>query len=271
MRKLTILFVLLTLSVGMWAEIPTRNVAIVEIYNGDQLLYRAFEPTSVKYLQEQVPIYEYVDLGLPSGTLWSTTNIGADSVHQVGSYFMWGGITSDVESYDWAHYPYGESEWILTKYCTQNTRGKDGFVDNITVLLPEDDAATQNRGPEWRTPTIEEWQELNNKDYIVQEAVTDYRGTGVGGVIVYKKTKEDGATYYPAMDDHIFLPGGGCYKGTLIEYNSVFYNVEYWSSTLNAGSCSMALDKKGDSGYGAGSRYFGRPIRPVYVGTGNKE
>lgn len=269
MRKLTILFATLMLCVGLWAEIPTRIVTIVEIYNGEQLLCRAFEPTSVKYLQKQIPIYEYVDLGLPSGTLWATTNIGADSVYQVGGYFMWGGITSDVESYDWAHYPYGDSEWTLTKYCTQNMRGKDGFVDSITVLLPEDDAATQNRGPEWRTPTIDEWQELNNTDYTVQEAVTDYRGTGVGGVIVYKKTKEEGATYYPAMDVHVFLPGGGYYDGTHIKYVESNSSVEYWSSTLNAGSCSMAFDKKGN-GYGAGERYFGKPVRPVYVGTSNK-
>lgn len=34
--------------------------------------------------------YEYVDLGLPSGNLWATCNIGASSQEQIGLYFAWG-------------------------------------------------------------------------------------------------------------------------------------------------------------------------------------
>jgi hypothetical protein len=34
--------------------------------------------------------HEYVDLGLPSGTLWATMNIGAESQTEFGSYFKWG-------------------------------------------------------------------------------------------------------------------------------------------------------------------------------------
>ena len=33
---------------------------------------------------------EYVDLGLPSGTLWATCNIGANSPEDYGDYFAWG-------------------------------------------------------------------------------------------------------------------------------------------------------------------------------------
>ena len=33
---------------------------------------------------------EYVDLGLPSGTLWATCNIGATKPEESGSYFAWG-------------------------------------------------------------------------------------------------------------------------------------------------------------------------------------
>lgn len=35
--------------------------------------------------------HEYVDLGLPSGTLWSTYNVGATSPYEKGHYFAWGG------------------------------------------------------------------------------------------------------------------------------------------------------------------------------------
>ena len=34
--------------------------------------------------------YDYVDLGLPSGTLWATCNIGASKPSEYGLYFQWG-------------------------------------------------------------------------------------------------------------------------------------------------------------------------------------
>lgn len=33
--------------------------------------------------------YEYVDLGLPSGTLWATCNVGANCPEEYGDYFAW--------------------------------------------------------------------------------------------------------------------------------------------------------------------------------------
>lgn len=36
--------------------------------------------------------YEYVDLGLPSGTLWCTVNVGAKEETEYGNYYSWGEI-----------------------------------------------------------------------------------------------------------------------------------------------------------------------------------
>ena len=36
---------------------------------------------------------EFVDLGLPSGTLWATKNLGASSKTDYGLYFAWGETT----------------------------------------------------------------------------------------------------------------------------------------------------------------------------------
>ena len=36
--------------------------------------------------------YEYVDLGLPSGTLWATMNVGASNPEECGDYFAWGEV-----------------------------------------------------------------------------------------------------------------------------------------------------------------------------------
>ena len=38
--------------------------------------------------------HEYVDLGLPSGTLWATCNIGADAPESYGDYYQWGEVTT---------------------------------------------------------------------------------------------------------------------------------------------------------------------------------
>ena len=38
----------------------------------------------------QVSGHDYVDLGLPSGNLWATCNLGAHKLHEHGDYFAWG-------------------------------------------------------------------------------------------------------------------------------------------------------------------------------------
>ena len=37
--------------------------------------------------------HEYVDLGLPSGTLWAKCNVGAQNETDYGLYFAWGETT----------------------------------------------------------------------------------------------------------------------------------------------------------------------------------
>lgn len=109
--------------------------------------------------------HEYVDLGLPSGTLWATMNIGAFAPYDYGDYFAWG-ETGPKPSYEWATYMwYDDGSESLTKYCTESNYGT---VDNKTELELEDDAAYVNWGPSWRTPTIEQLQELiDNCDWLM--------------------------------------------------------------------------------------------------------
>lgn len=94
--------------------------------------------------------HEYIDLGLPSGTLWATMNIGASSPEDYGDYFAWG-ETAPKDVYDWSTYKWcNGSSNTLTKYCFNSSYGNNGFVDNLTELDPEDDAATVNWGQDWR-------------------------------------------------------------------------------------------------------------------------
>ena len=104
--------------------------------------------------------HEYVDLGLPSGTLWATCNVGANSPEESGDYFAWGETTTK-DVYDWSTYRYCMgSQSTLTKYCSNASYGYNGFTDNLTTLLPEDDAATVNWGSGWCIPTAGQWGEL---------------------------------------------------------------------------------------------------------------
>jgi len=102
---------------------------------------------------------DVVDLGLPSRTLWCKYNLGVDvnnitSPNQlIGDYYAWGEIEANKPEFSWSMYKYAEhytdlSETeCLTKYCNNPQKGYNqmaktwGFTDNLTELLPEDDAA----------------------------------------------------------------------------------------------------------------------------------
>ena len=101
--------------------------------------------------------HEWVDLGLPSGTLWATCNVGASSPEEYGSYFAWG-ETEPKDVYSWITYKWCNGSYnTMTKYCASSDYGT---VDNKTELDPEDDAAYVNWGSSWRMPTLEQQQEL---------------------------------------------------------------------------------------------------------------
>ena len=81
---------------------------------------------------------------MPSGTLWATCNIGANSPEEYGDYFAWG-ETAPKDDYNWSNYKWcNGSATTFTKYCTKSSFGYNGFVDNKTELDPEDDAAYVN-------------------------------------------------------------------------------------------------------------------------------
>lgn len=51
--------------------------------------------------------HDYVDLGLPSGTLWATMNVGATSETEHGNYYMYG---MGAKTYDSTDTPYDGTE-----------------------------------------------------------------------------------------------------------------------------------------------------------------
>ena len=136
-----------------------------DLVNGDQdgdVVITVSDVTSVYNILLGLPNHEFVDLGLPSGTLWATMNVGANSPEEYGDYFAWG-ETTPKDYYDWSTYQWCMgSRSSFTKYCTDSSLGYNGFVDNKTELDPEDDAATANWGEMWRMPSDDQLYELKN-------------------------------------------------------------------------------------------------------------
>lgn len=163
--------------------------------------------------------HTYVNLGLPSGTLWATCNIGANSPEEYGDYFAWGeteGYNSGKTNFSWDTYKWCKDFGNFTKYCTENDYG---IVDNKTELDLEDDAAYVNWGPDWHMPSIEQLKELIDNDY------TNSEWTSLNGVNGYKITSKINA-------NSIFLPAAGCRSDSSLYCAGSFG--DYWSRTLYA-------------------------------------
>ena len=188
-----------------------------------------------------------VDLGLESGNLWATCNLGAYRPWDYGDYYAWG-ETETKEMYGSSNYKYwiySDVKWLdslkLTKYCHKAKYGKDGFVDSLTTLQPEDDAATAVWGTEYSTPTVDDWAELVNQCYLVY--THDYYGHK--GIIVFKaksdsdkgargennKLIDTPSESYTLSDPHIFIPFAGWRERVKGALNSGCSG-RYWSASL---------------------------------------
>ncbi len=206
-------------------------------------------------LQSSTTEHEYVDLGLPSGTLWATCNIGADIPWEYGNLFAWGDTRPGGGG--WNSYKYSNgTQNQLTKYGINSNYG---IVDNKTVLEPIDDAATANWGDGWKMPSKEQFEELINSNYTTIEWKMQY---GVNGIKITSKNN----------NKSIFMSASG-YRHA----NGQFYSGEtgyYWSRELSldsyypgCGGCYMSFGTAyaGVSGNGSGGvdRCNGLSIRPV--------
>lgn len=138
--------------------------------------------------------HKFVNLGLPSGTLWAETNVGAKSKSDIGDYYAWGELETKET------YTEENSTWANTKY-------------NYEFLLPADDVATQKWGIGVHMPSHYEAQELVDN--------CEFTWTTVKGQKGYKITGKNG--------NHIFLPAGG-YKNKS-EHRLSGLECDYWTSS----------------------------------------
>ena len=203
--------------------------------------------------------HDYVDLGLPSGTLWATCNVGANSPEEYGDYFAWG-ETEPKSDYSWSTYKWCKgSENTFTKYCLHYDYGYNGYFDELEELLPEDDAATVNWGGEWQTPEYKQYEELFNTDYTTMEwtAKTGKDGSENYGMLITSKIN----------GNSIFLPAGGMYyEGSSLEdVNNLGYYYSRFIYFPYNGEHTLAFTKFTNSGAQLvfTYRYQGLCVRPV--------
>ena len=222
-----------------------------------------------------IPTPEAVDLGLSSGIKWASFNIGASSPEGYGDYFAWAetqpyylsGYAQSISPV-WktgksAGYATGSYQWKidnhLSKYCPAdmgtywNSLYCGPTPDDKTEFSDanyEDDAARVLLGDNWRTPTIEEWEELISS--------CDWTWTTqneVNGMLVTSKVN----------DKSIFLPASGTRSGTSLSSLGTFGS--YWSSSVRLDypydAYYVFIRSDGAHNTSFDSRYHGSQIRPV--------
>ncbi len=224
-------------------------IKIFQTADVDSVTFRTNEDYCAEEDLHIIDGHKFVDLGLPSGLLWATTNIGADMAADAGDYYAWG-ATAPQSSYDWAGYKHGTSTSNFSKYNSS---------DGLITLENDDDAATALWGSSCRMPTVAEMGELLDSENCTWTWTR--RTTSAGEMIEgYKVTSVSNG-------NSIFIPAAGCrYNGDLY-YRSMFGI--YWSSTLysdDSDSTNYAYYLNFDStvhyqDYFA--RCYGRTIRPV--------
>lgn len=194
--------------------------------------------------------HDYVDLGLPSGTLWATANIGADSVDVCGDYYSWGEtrVKVDYNCKNYAFYtgPYEE----ITKYRTP-TASVPG--DALLQLQKQDDVASAVWGEPWRMPTAEQAQEL--MDNCRRKWVEGYNGMAVSGLLL---TGPNG--------NQLFFPAAGFYDGRKL--NGRGFVGDYWLIDLfeESGYGALVLDfNQSDCANGVANRHMGQSVRAVLL------
>lgn len=224
--------------------------------------------------------YYFVDLGLPSGNLWATANIGSTSEEEYGWYFQWAGTIPYAEdctpvgggdpivfgyNTDCPYYVSGGTgndksgnDTVWSKYTTLDRKSDTGKKDGKYTLESEDDAACVHIGGGARMPTKKEYEELLNA--CDEEWVTDYKGTGVNGKLLTLKSNPKKT---------LFFPGNGNLRGTSVYPKN--YDAYYWTSTIYdyyaAGATASAyycwFSNSSFSSMNNVQRYCAQPVRAV--------
>ena len=181
---------------------------------------------------------EAIDLGLPSGTMWASCNVGATNPEDYGGYFAWG-ETEEKEYYDnnsYKYYRYGS------------------FLDiGSDISGTEYDVAHMEWGGDWHMPSRDDFIELR------QNCTSEWMTlNGVNGCKYTSKVN----------GNSIFLPAAGTRQNGSISNEGK--EGHYWSSTQNPYDSDQAYDpyfRSVGAYWGTSLRSIGKSVRPVICST----
>lgn len=134
--------------------------------------------------------HEWMDLGLPSGTLWATTNVGSDTPEGYGDYFAWGEVETK-KNFNVDNYSHGQGTEGFTKYVPKDSRDPYGYhhqYDDILHLDVADDVASVLWGDGWRIPDYGQMKELIaccTWEWTKQNAKYGYKVYGPNGQFIF--------------------------------------------------------------------------------------
>lgn len=192
----------------------------------------------------------YVDLGLSSGTLWATCNIGANSPTDYGDYFAWAEI-KPKNSYtrdNCTTYEIYYADGIRGKVNSDTVRAAIRIIGN-----PNYDAAMAKWKGDWSLPSAADYAELN------KECLWEFKN--INGHKGYVITGSNGKT--------IFLPAGGYIEGTSksqVGTGGFYWTGDYWDEYER--STSFNFTDSSHNGVIWSYRDKGKNIRAVLKKTG---
>ena len=201
------------------------------------------EPPVMSYNKFNDNGHEWVDLGLPSGTLWATMNIGASSPEDVGMKIAWGEISSRASNtYNLANYKWGN---VTGKTNQSSAMTKYNQIDNLSYLEPDDDLAHVLWGGSWSTPSTFEISELlSNTTYSYVTGDTPY----------YAYTSKINGNQL-----------------RFCNYEQMHWSNEIYSYNVCYNAQSFGITWRSDKDYrtiAPWGRYYDLPVRPVIIVPG---
>ena len=223
-----------------------------DLYKADYNFYNRM--TYTRYIP-------YVDLGLPSGNLWSEFNVGNSTQldDQVGIYFMFASKESRISVF--AYY----DEFANDSY--------HGNVIDVRDTAPGRDVASVYYGNYWRTPTLNEFKELVDNcvwDYVAKPSNSNFE---FSYIVFYKalnsqhkgkKASEITNHVYGKDDDFVVFPLTGYMDGSDLKDSNIGYYIAATRTNVFSGLVVSETEVKVVDGLELdGNKYSGFQIRPV--------
>ena len=166
--------------------------------------------------------FEYVDLGLPSKTMWATCNVGADKPEDEGLLFQFGRV--DGYKYGDKNHKFRQYEQNIKDTGNEETPAtSSGKIYKANEILDQvDDAAHVNMGGKWRMPTKDNFEELY--DLTIHEVETI---NGVQGMLFTSKMNRN-KLFIPFANwyDEYFCGVGTCVNVWSSQVHASYINID---------------------------------------------